>query len=290
MSGSFPTHFLALKEKRKLRKKMCVYMRKIFCVCLLILCLIIPASAITITTSDYDNNIWNTEQVQFENPAEIPSDWFPLRKLTEYIPTLEVEWLSEEKQIQLYNADSYWPFVSYYDIYHLPNGMKILNGVTYCSPNFLMTQLGSRGFVYNNEIYCYVGENVVSQKIICDKDEFRHKIISVLYQISVISPDTYDLIREYMTGGVEVITKADIPSYLSQGVVGFIRPGEFNPVCKLVHCSYNLQRGNLASTLTHEAYHVYQWKNEGDRGEEIPTQRGHEIRELLLETNKLKEE
>lgn len=255
-----------------------VAIRRIICIALILCSLPISASALNLVTSDYDNDKWEIETITYNSVDTIPDGWYPLRAVSEYLP-IDVSWDNENRQIIIRSDDLHWENETMrtykYSADSLSSELVIKDGITYCSPRFLSKFLSNTGFFYNGEIYCFVGE-ISKSKLINDRgnEDFRARVLTVLYQFKLMLPDTYAMVRDNLTGGFKMVYKDELTDYLSNADA-FVNTKGKNPVCKIV--KNNNIKSCLASYIAHEAYHVYQYRTYGITGEEYPTKYGNEI-------------
>lgn len=251
----------------------------------LVCCILItPAQGLIYVTSDYDNDIWEAKKIEYEMPEEIPKNWYPLRQvIQEYLPGVYVTWIEKTRQIEIYSDNNYCPTLYYYDINNLPSDeMKVIDGVTYCSASFLESLSTSTIFCFANELYVYGGEIKESQIIKCTNQRFRNMLISTQYQMKLLVPETYELFRKLVNGGIIVVERSEVPSYLPETTVAYISPTVSMPIVKIVNCYYNYDRAQLAGVFAHEMYHVYEYQTWGTISEEKPTKYGDSIRAVFL--------
>lgn len=259
----------------------------ISCICL-ITTMILPSpnttmASLNLISSNYDKDCWDVKEINLSVPSDIPEEWIPLRASSEHLP-IDVSWDEEDKKIKIFchnlskvSRDKQYPSDK------LPAEMIIIDGVTYCSPRLLSSFLGNRSFLYNNELYYFAGENVESQLIKANSDNnntFRNVILTVLYEIKLKLPDEYNFIRSHLTGEIICISKEDVPIQFSNANA-YIYYARKPPVCYIVE--RRISNDILAGTISHEAFHVWQYKNGGmDRiNEEEAWEYGIKIENIL---------
>lgn len=230
-----------------------------------VLTVIASASTLHTFTSDYDADRYAENQIDFEIPSSISQDWYPLKDSSKYLP-IEVSWDNATREVVIDNFPTQKNFRNIkkqqrHKSYNLPESLKIKNGVTYCSPKFLRNLLGGEGFLYNNEVYCFVGEDVESKLINPGvSDIFKLNAITTMYEMKLKMPEEYEFNRKYLTGGIKCVQKGSDPKAPNHAVA-YIYSGAVNPCCCIV--DDKAQGATLASYISHEAYHVWQNRNGG---------------------------
>lgn len=210
-------------------------MKRLALILTLCLCLSVPCSALTFFQADYDADVYTTETVY-------EGDWLPLRELSSILP-YTVEW--KDRTIYIY-ADKTWTIQP--DSY-IPEGVQIVNGVTYVTPEYMKRFLPGVSFVYGGELYVFAGETERSRLVRGD-DAFRQNALTALYRIKLALPEDYKLIRNSLTGGIQ----QEEPEEGLLTYAAYIYPAARRPVaCIVADCS----GANLAELIAHEAYHVY---------------------------------
>lgn len=244
-----------------------------FCITILLCLLSLPSYALNLFYSDYDNDEWKIEEITFAPVDTIPDGWYPLRAVSQYLP-IDVSWDDKNKQVIVYSHETIWDFK--YHIDNLPSEMIIKDGVTYCSPKFLFSFLYKTGFYYNEEIYCFAGEHVESELIDGrDSKEFKPKILTTLYGMKLAMPEEYKFARTYLTGGIKMVYKNEIPKSLSERTGAYIYPARKHPVCHIVGDKWT--NWFMAEFIAHESYHVHQYRVDKITGEEAPTRYGRQV-------------
>lgn len=138
--------------------------------------------------------------------------------------------------------------------------ITIQNGITYCSPRFLVSLLDGRGFIYNGEVY-YPD---INQDIeIKGSEIFQHRVSVSLCLLKLKMPEMHDMVLRNLTGGITYVSPFDDSAPTS--AVGFVYAHSENPTCYIVG---NYTGATLASYIVHEAYHVEQVKTLGYTNEE----------------------
>lgn len=213
----------------------------------LCLCLSIPSHALTFFQTDYDGDTY-TEETAYSG------DWLPLRELSEILP-YSVEW--KDRTVYVY-ADRTWEIKP--DRW-MPEGVSILDGVTYVTPDYMRRFLPGISFLYKDELYVFDGEAERSHLVRGDED-FRQNALTALYRMKLAAPDTYDMIRRNLTGGVESVERpADIPL----GALACVYPSRRDPTAYIIG---KPEETILASRIVHEAVHVEQYRNGRELDEE----------------------
>lgn len=245
-------------------------MYKIFSLLFIMLILLIPiganASYLYTFKSDYDTNKYITEQIYFDIPYSVPQDWYQLKTMSQYL-SIGVDWDSKTHEIVIDNfplqyVNSNMP-ERRYKSYKLPDSLKIKDGVTYCSPEFLVNLLGGFGFLYNGQVYYFAGESVQSKLINPGASKvFKPYVITSMYEMKLKLPNEYKFVRKHLTGGIECIQTVDskIPAYAK----AYVYPSHTYPCCYIV--GDKVMSTTLASYIGHEAYHVWQYRTNGNDG------------------------
>lgn len=243
--------------------------KKIFVLCtIFIFAFITTADASTLHTfkSDYDADKYTTTQINFQIQSTIPQNWYPLKAVSVYLP-IDVNWDSKTREVIIDNFPLQYVNSNIperrYKSYKLPNSLKIKDGVTYCSPEFLANLLGGFGFLYNGQIYYFAGENVQSKLINPGASKvFKSYVITSMYEMKLKLPNEYKFARKYLTGGIECIQTVDskIPAYAK----AYVYPSHTYPCCYIV--GDKVMSTTLASYIGHEAYHVWQYHTNGSDG------------------------
>ena len=82
------------------------YIKFSFCLMLFICLLTIPSYALNLVYSDYDNDEWQTIEINFAPVDTIPDGWYPLRASSKYLP-IDVSWDDKNRQVVVYSHDLY---------------------------------------------------------------------------------------------------------------------------------------------------------------------------------------
>ena len=222
-------------------------MKRLALILTICLCLSVPCSALTLFNADYDADEWTTETVY-------EGDWLPLRELSEILP-YSVEW--KDRTVYVY-ADRTWEIKP--DRW-MPEGVSILDGVTYVTPDYMRRFLPGISFLFEDELYVFNGEAERSRLVRGDED-FRQNALTALYRMKLAAPDTYDMIRRNLTGGVESVERpADIPL----GALAYVYPSRREPTAYIIG---KPEETILARRIVHEAVHVEQYRNGRELDEE----------------------
>lgn len=227
----------------------------------ILFCLSLPCSALTLFQTDYDGDSYATETVY-------EGDWLPLRKLSEVLP-YEVEWSEQKRTVYIY-ADRTWTIKP---DWFLPEGVKIVDGVTYVSPAYMKRFLPTTSFMYNGELYVFNGETKHSN-LVRGIDSFRANTLTTMYRIKLALPEDYKFIRKHLTGGIHY----DDPQNVILTYAAYIYPSARRPVAHIVSNNGGV---NLAELIAHEAYHVYLHRC-GKQNEDDAIDYGHQIKYALL--------
>lgn len=256
----------------------------IYIICLIIIYFSLPLSsyALYLFESDYDKDIWYIEKLSCELVDTIPQNWYPLKFISEYLP-IDVSWDEANKEIIIFCHNLPKAICEKrYKADNLPANLIIKNGITYCSPIILVSFLGNKSFLYNNELYYFAGESVESQLIKANSNNtksFKDVILTVLYEIKLKLPDEYDFIRSHLTGKIICISRDEVPSHLSMASA-YIYYARKPPVCYIVE--RKVDNYILARSIAHEAFHVWQYHND-EINEEDAHAYGKEIQSRLAE-------
>ena len=224
----------------------------------LVLCLTVtPCSALTVFQTDYDGDGWETERVEYQayNPSTAvrrsPSlctreagDWLPLRELAGVLP-YSVEWNEQERTVYIYAGRTHTIRPDWY----LPEGVQIVDGVTYVSPRYLRRVLPGISFLYDGELYVFGGEAEPS-RLVRGSADFRAHTLTALYRLRLALPEDYKLIRRCLKGGIR--QAETVPGGLT--AAAYIYPAASRPVAYIVA---DCKGADLAELIAHEAYHVY---------------------------------
>ena len=235
----------------------------------LVLCLTVtPCSALTLFQTDYDGDSYTTETVY-------EGDWLPLRKLSEALP-YSVEWNEQERTVYIYAGRTWTIQPDWY----LPDGVMIENGVTYVTPEYMKRFLPGISFLYEDELYVFNGEAERSRLLRGDED-FRQNALTALYRMKLAAPDTYDMIRRNLTGGVESV---DLPADIPLGALAYVYPSSREPTAYIIG---KPEETILARQIVHEAVHVEQYRNGRELDEDEAKKIETETVEKMLSTELL---
>ena len=238
------------------------------------------ASTLYAFKSDYDADKYTTTQIHFQTPSSIPQDWYPLKEASNYLH-IDISWDNTTREIIIDNfamqrINSNIP-EKRYNANKLPSTLKIKNGITYCSPNFLSNLLYGIGFKYNGEVYYFDGEIVSSELIKSGTStRFKSNVITSMYQMKLKLPNEYDMLRNCISGGIQYVDKSSVPV----NYVGYVYEYSENPICYIVGDKY--VGANLASLIAHEGYHVWQYRNGLDVDENDAKEYERMIEGLLI--------
>lgn len=185
------------------------------------------------------------ETIVFETHAEIPDDWFPLRAVSEYLP-IEVSWNAEDKAIIIDSEPNKanWPSLAHEkiaidNIRQRSRNLRIVDGITYCSPQFLANRLYGVSFVHDSEVwYCNSGFN------------FDGRVKTAMLELQIVAPEEYVFVNKYLTGGIKIANEH------IEDAVSYVYPYSAKPVCYIA--DETLSTAMMASTIAHEAWHVYE--------------------------------
>ena len=228
----------------------------------LVLCLTVtPCHALTLFKADYDADTWTTERLYY-------GDWLPLRELSSILP-YTVEW--KDRTIYVY-AERTWTIKP---DWWIPEGVKIVDGVTYVTPDYMRRFLPGISFLFEDELYVFNGEAERSRLVRGDED-FRQNALTALYRMKLAATDTYDMIRRNLTGGVESVERpADIPLW----ALAYVYPSRREPTAYIIG---NPSGTALAGRIVHEAFHVRQYREGREISEIQAKQAQMQIIEELL--------
>ena len=215
-------------------------MRRIILFALVLFLTVTPCHALTFFQSDYDADTWTTERLDY-------GDWLPLRELSSILP-YTVEW--KDRTVYIYGERT-WTIKP--DRW-MQEGVSILDGVTYVTPDYMRRFLPGISFLYEDELYVFNGEAERSRLVRGDED-FRQNALTALYRMKLAAPDTYDMIRRNLTGGVESVERpADIPL----GELAYVYPSRIDTTAYIIG---KPEETILARRIVHEAVHVEQYRN-----------------------------
>ena len=213
-------------------------MKRLALILTLCLCLSIPCSALTFFQADYDADAYTTETVY-------EGDWLPLRELSSILP-YEVEW--KDRTIYIYGERTWTIKPDWY----LPEGVKIVDGVTYVTPQYMKRFLpDGTAFLYQGELYVFSGE-INQSELIRGNEDFRQNTLTVLYRLKLALPKDYKLIRKHLKGGIEQSEWKDGLPILTKA---YTYPSFSRPVAYIL--AYEAEGADLAEMIAHEAYHVH---------------------------------
>ena len=222
-------------------------MKRLALILALCLCLSVPCFALTFFQTDYDADVYITE-------TAYEGEWLPLRELSSILP-YEVEW--KDRTIYIY-AERTWTIKP---DWYLPEGVQIVNGVTYVTPQYMKRFLpDGTAFQYQGELYVFDGE-INRSELIRGEEDFRQRALTVLYRLKLSLPEDYKLIRRYLRGGVEQVLVSE-ESVLSASA--YVYPAASRATAYIV--ASGLTGANLAELIAHEAYHVYleRWNRQSE--------------------------
>lgn len=215
-------------------------MRRFIIVLSVLLLLTTPCQALTLFQTDYDGNAYQTETIY-------EGEWLPLAELSEVLP-YEVEWNDRAVYVHANRTFEIKPD------WWIPPGVKIQNGVTYVTQSYMQRFLPGISFIYDGELYVFDGEAERSRLVLGDED-FRQNALTALYRMKLAAPDTYDMIRRNLTGGVESVERpADIPL----GALAYVYPSRREPTAYIIG---KPEETILARRIVHEAVHVEQYRD-----------------------------
>lgn len=236
-------------------------MRRIITIALMLCLMVMPCNALTLFKADYDGDTY-TEETAYSG------DWLPLRELSEILP-YEVEW--KDRTVYVY-ADRTWEIKP--DRW-MPEGVSILDGVTYVTPAYMRRFLQGISFLFEDELYVFNGEAERSG-LVRGSTNFRAHTLTVLYRLRLALPEDYHLIRNSLTGGIE---ETALPEGLPYDTLAYVYPTIARPTAHIVA---NCSDANLAELIAHEAYHVHLTRN-GRDSEELADEYGWRVKRDLLE-------
>lgn len=242
-------------------------MRRIITIMLLLCLIVTPCSALTLFQTNYDDDVYETEIVY-------EGEWLPISDLSEFLP-YEVEWNSETRTISITAARS----IKIRPDWWIPPGVKIENGTTYVTSGFLCGLLGAEAFMCDGELYVFDGE-VEKSALIKGNEEFRKGALTTLFRMKLVAPEIYEMIRENLSGGVQEISKEELPSSIPLNTLAYVYPYRRNPIAYVVGDTSEVA---LARRLVHEAVHVRQARDREKISEDEAKQAEIEIEGILLE-------
>lgn len=214
-------------------------MRRIILFALLLCMTVTPCHALNLFNAGYDADTYTKETVY-------EGDWLPLRELSSILP-YEVEW--KDRTIYVY-AERTWTIKP---DWWIPEGVKIVDGVTYVTPEHMKRFLSGICFMYGGELY--VLYDTAESKLIRGSERFKQNTNNAMYWMKLASPDTYSMVRDYLTGGVESVERtSDIPL----GALAYVYPSRREPTAYIIG---KPEETILARRILHEAVHVDQYRN-----------------------------
>ena len=221
-------------------------MRRIILFALVLALTVTPCHALTFFQSDYDADTWTTERLDY-------GDWLPLRELSSILP-YTVEW--KDRTVYIY-ADRTWEIKP--DRW-MPEGVSILDGVTYVTPDYMRRFLPGICFMYGGELY--VLDDKAESKLIRGSERFKQNTNTAMYWMKLASPDTYSMVRDYLTGGAESVNR---PDYMPINTAAYTYPSRRNPTAYIIGEPLGTV---LAGEIVHEAIHADQYRNGRELDEE----------------------
>jgi hypothetical protein len=227
----------------------------------LCLCLSVPCSALTLFNADYDADEWTTETVY-------EGEWLPLRELSSILP-YTVEW--KDRTIYIY-ADRTWTIKP---DWYLPEGVKIVDGVTYVTPKY-MKHILPNSFMHDGELYVLNG--AVESKLIRGSERFKRNAVTSLYHMKVATPEAYSMVRECLTGGVESVKR---PDFAPVNTAAYTYPSRRKPTAYIIGEPSGTV---LAGRIVHEAFHVRQYREGREISEKEAEEYSGRVMTALLET------
>lgn len=242
------------------------------------------ASDLYVFDADIQHDSFSVEQVSFETPVGVDKSWYPLREASKYLP-ISVDWDNDTREVVV-DSDAVRlirPFcaVQRYGSRRLAayrDNIKIVDGVTYCSPKFLNQHLDGVGFLYNNSVYCYTGDNQSDAYVKGgNSPRFVSYVNAGLYELYLKSPDDYRMVKDGITGGVQYVSVENSPY---SNAVGYVYAQSSNPVCYIIGDTHTST--TMASLIAHEAMHIHQEKTGGENTEEIAKQYERQVLYKLL--------
>lgn len=214
------------------------------------------SSTLNLFQTDYDADAYAVTPITFAIPADVPEGWYPLRAVSEYLP-IEVSWdgVNQEVVVVSEAVRQVRPLTAErrFKASRLPPNLCIKRGVTYCSPQFLTGMLPGISFRHEDQVYSFNGESVNSETIQGNK-RFRSWCLTALYRMKLLLPEDYEFIRNHLKGIVLDDGYGEFP--VSANAYIYLKKA----VCHIMdRTAYG---GQLAGYIAHEAYHVWQYKND----------------------------
>ena len=232
--------------------------RVLLCI-LLVLCLTVSIHATTLHLFEPElaGDGFRFEEQELSVPLGVPKGWYPLRKAAEYLP-FTVDWDSSERAIVI-DSDAVrmlrpYSAVQRYNpsrVRAMSDMLMIVNGVTYCSPRFIVQHLGGIGFVHNGEVWRCTGAGDAETYIDGgDSPRFTMLMSTGLCELYLKAYEDYVLVRTNLSGGIAYVPPEEA---VYGDALGYVYP-EDDPVCYLVgDRNYGAR---LASLVAHEAMHI----------------------------------
>ena len=237
-------------------------MRKVYCLMLYILlvfCLTVSVNAATLHLFEpaLTTDELQSEELELPVTPGVPEGWYPLRKAAEYL-SFTVDWDSAERTI-IIDSDAARMLRPYGAVQRykpsrvraMSDALMIVNGVTYCSPRFLVQHLGGIGFVHNGEVWCCTGTGDAETYIDGgNSPRFTMLMSTALCELYLKAYEDYVLMRTNLSGGIAYVPPEEA---VYGDALGYVYP-EDEPVCYLVGDQY--YGATLASLAAHEAMHI----------------------------------
>lgn len=146
----------------------------------------------------------------------------------------------------------------------LPSGVKIVNGKTYITENRLNLILDRTSFYHDSELYILDYNGTTFQKY----------VLASLFRIKLCDQKVYDIIASLLYS-IENVGEAKDKTF---GAKAYVYTKSEKPIAYIVGNRYGAE---LAGLITHEAFHVWQWRNYEITGEELPDKAQNYILEKL---------
>ena len=202
-----------------------------------------------------------SEEQELSVPPDVPNGWYPLRKAAEYLP-FTIDWDSAERAIVI-DSDAtrmlrpYTATQRYKPsrIRAMADDLKIVNGVAYCSPRFIVQHLGGIGFVHDGEVWCCTGAGDAETYIDGgDSPRFTLLMSTTLCRLYLAAYEDYTFVRANLSGGIRYVPPEETDCC---DALGYVYPVD-EPVCYLVGDRY--YGATLASFVSHEAMHIAMYR------------------------------